>query len=168
MFQSTHPQGVRRLVVITTVKAAIVSIHAPAGGATQQTDSRSMVQHGFNPRTRRGCDLSKVTALSLSNGFNPRTRRGCDAGSPAIPINSITFQSTHPQGVRLESCAHHPVQYNVSIHAPAGGATDAPTRSTARASMFQSTHPQGVRPKVAPIVAARFLFQSTHPQGVRQ
>ena len=36
-------------------------------------------EHGFNPRTRVGCDL-KILAKIPQNAFrfNPRTRVGCD------------------------------------------------------------------------------------------
>ena len=54
-FQSTHPHGVRLCRFIHQTYLVMVSIHAPAWGATvnigDDTDGG-----GFNPRTRMGCD----------------------------------------------------------------------------------------------------------------
>ena len=78
------------------------------------------------------------------------------------------FQSTHPHGVRHQVFTNIPV-YDVSIHAPAWGATDrssldynveevsihAPawgatyrTHYCTSSGGFQSTHPHGVRPRL--------------------
>ena len=66
----------------------LVSIHAPAGGATSEIS--------FN---------RVLLGLSALASFNPRTRRGCDAicvlGFLFLPVFLFMFQSTHPQGVRL-------------------------------------------------------------------
>ena len=55
----------------------------------------------FNPRARRGRDVSLMPDMSLLDGFNPRARRGRD----------------------LQVMFHLGVRPTVSIHAPAGGAT---------------------------------------------
>ena len=121
VFQSTHPQGVRRSARIS----------ASSGMS-------------FNPRTRKGCDIR--TAHPKGQGprfqsthpqgvrppkrpnrakppcFNPRTRKGCDPAPATVSLRLTTFQSTHPQGVRHDG-------KEVWI----------------RHVKFQSTHPQGVR-----------------------
>ena len=56
----------------------------------------------------------------------------------------VSFQSTHPQGVRRPEWA-------IGSHS----------------GPFQSTHPQGVRPRVNGYEVIVQGFQSTHPQGVR-
>ncbi len=78
-FRSTHPRGVRhRWVVFTrnylpvsihapawgatsrqcsSLACWVVSIHAPAWGATGHVGSGSQRRHGFDPRTRVGCDV---------------------------------------------------------------------------------------------------------------
>ena len=149
---------------------ALVSIHAPAWGATPAGWCR--------PRSGGTC-------------FNPRTRVGCD----------FTFmQYPSPKG-------------RVSIHAPAWGATaawrcrprwlrcfnprtrvgcDGPGQAdVGQGVMFQSTHPRGVRlgskSRLTPSLSSFnprtrvgcdvhagfpglivFTFQSTHPRGVRR
>jgi len=97
MFQSTRPRGARRIYFERPAKV-VVSIHAPAGGATRVWDTCTRL-FCFNPRARGGRDSRKITDYS-----------------------SITFQSTRPRGARL---ALNIVRYLtfVSIHAPAGGAT---------------------------------------------
>ena len=73
------------------------------------------------------------------------------------------FQSTPPQGgdyvVSLSSQA-----FEVSIHAPAGGATYNISLWCVLHE-FQSTPPQGGRQATAAIRPTGFKFQSTPPQG---
>ena len=140
LFQSTHPCGVRRLVVKTN-EQGIVSIHAPVWGATSTSDhfinepsvsihapvwgatssfARAKTHQSFNPRTRVGCDAWHGQSRKPP-GFNPRTRVGCDianAASRQIP--------------------------KVSIHAPVWGATIMKLQDFLKCK-FQSTHPCGVR-----------------------
>ncbi len=119
-FQSTHPQGVRQLLMVYFLMPE-VSIHAPARGAT----------------------TTHIAAPSISLSFNPRTREGCDCASLRFS-STISFQSTHPRGVRhirkiinripksfnprtREGCDGKEIakitKLPVSIHAPARGAT---------------------------------------------
>jgi len=100
LFQSTHPQGVRR------------------------DDCRLWgAGESFNPRTRKGCDFLYGNNNKTKLCFNPRTRKGCDPPQLLIVAGMQKFQSTHPQGVRLyDVCGIFGIQ-SVSIHAPARGAT---------------------------------------------
>ena len=192
MFQSTHPRGVRRPQDgVGPAAGALVSIHAPAWGATfwgckkprcipwfQSTHSRGVrlrvlvraysIQpfQSTHPRgVRQECVIPYISPI---DGFNPRTRVGCDSMASYRPSMIFLFQSTHPRGVR-----------------PMRQAT-----SDKEDAMFQSTHPRGVRrtrrrrqsrlsqcfnprtrvgcdsPPTNRIFAAQ-EFQSTHPRGVR-
>ena len=78
---------------------------------------------GFNPRTRVGCDQSRLRSLLRKSCFNPRTRVGCDQFIRQPRRAIAKFQSTHPRGVRPSECRHDGGRQNVSIHAPAWGAT---------------------------------------------
>ena len=121
MFQSTHPQGVRRMSHVAIHDFILVSIHAPAGGATRkrcqhgndskfqsthpqgvrQFDAESLAElQQFQSTHPQGVRLRQDHRLPIGKGFNPRTRRGCDQP-------------------RAGNC----LPYVVSIHAPAGGAT---------------------------------------------
>ena len=77
----------------------------------------------FNPRTRVGCDRSQRRTRSPDRGFNPRTRVGCDGGTDLAYPLAVTFQSTHPRGVRRFHGPRRAGGNDVSIHAPAWGAT---------------------------------------------
>ena len=111
LFQSTHPRGVRPHQGARPPASGIVSIHAPAWGATfPRRDSRSF----------RVC-------------FNPRTRVGCDPSITASAPSPHLFQSTHPRGVRQAHAAELMPSLGVSIHAPAWGATGCSgTRASSR------------------------------------
>ena len=100
MFQSTHPRGVRQGVGKKGADKILVSIHAPARGATDKDMEIMDRAISFNPRTREGCDAPPVpepVVIEVSihapargattflasgsigkSGFNPRTREGCD------------------------------------------------------------------------------------------
>ena len=146
----------------------LVSIHAPAWGATHPYMECCHVQQRFNPRTRVGCDAwPRRPWLSGVASFNPRTRVGCDEESSerksaqkpvsihapawgATPAprghpRSRRFQSTHPRGVRRWWSSWSFLPFVVSIHAPAWGATAAGIAQGRLRAEFQSTHPRGVR-----------------------
>ena len=167
VFQSTHPRGVRR---------ACLASAACRGQC-------------FNPRTRVGCDGHHRHRGWLFSGFNPRTRVGCDAPRTATPQWNSRFQSTHPRGVRRGAGGQRLPGGDVSIHAPAWGATfpfstalrkcssfnprtrvgcDFTALIAPRISLaFQSTHPRGVRHCYEDDNTRTGWFQSTHPRGVR-
>ena len=98
MFQSTHPHGVRRVVL-----------------------NAHTIYEGFNPRTRMGCDV-EVTEGWGENKFQSThphgVRRSITIDVHAICVSihapawgatlrasfhdfAAMFQSTHPHGVRL-------------------------------------------------------------------
>ena len=57
-FQSTRPRGARHRIRVHHAFVGLVSIHAPARGATS-TDTSGRRAHGrFNPRAREGRDYS--------------------------------------------------------------------------------------------------------------
>ena len=85
----------------------IISIHAPARGATLPLPVPERFLLNFNPRSREGSD-----------------DQGCQFTS-----NEYIFQSTLPRGERLLVCVSNCFLLCISIHAPARGATFAiPTR----------------------------------------
>ncbi len=124
IFQSTHPRGVRlsaRYFVSFSICISIhapargatrapakrqkirqISIHAPARGATLQLNSPTSCRQNFNPRTREGCDGVNLLGFYAHKNFNPRTREGCDVFDGFNCPVQVSFQSTHPRGVRHE------------------------------------------------------------------
>ena len=87
-----------------TMNASLISIHAPAWGATGVGISSVFFARDFNPRTRVGCDEGFQKLWDWLKDFNPRTRVGCDPNRIKIIWMLPTFQSTHPRGVRQLYC----------------------------------------------------------------
>ena len=121
-FQSTPPRGGRRGVssggkhragfnprpraggdeeMAPALTTLMVSIHAPARGATSPTTPAKIPPKGFNPRPRAGGDRNAAYKLD----------------------GHTMFQSTPPRGGRLSAAATLGQAAYVSIHAPARGAT---------------------------------------------
>ena len=113
-FQSTHPHGVRQGAILGVDADEIISIHAPAWGATEmyrRYDTYAKIfqsthPHGVRPILSASFivkgDISihapawgatSMTALTRLNmwNFNPRTRMGCDASNAIIGRHSSDF-----------------------------------------------------------------------------
>ena len=101
-FQSTHPRGVRLLEFGLGSAACRVSIHAPAWGATHTSTDNTTNSTKFQSTHPRGVRRGRASSQPHARAcFNPRTRVGCDLGG-----------------------FHHWWSgWDVSIHAPAWGAT---------------------------------------------
>ncbi len=125
-------------------KAYCVSIHAPARGATSTTVRRVEEDEGFNPRPREGGDEASSEMHSMSHSFNPRPREGGDQVCLPWCSSPVLFQSTPPRGGRPEPGVCCSPWEDVSIHAPARGATR-PGRLLNLGTRFQSTPPRGGR-----------------------
>ena len=123
-----------------------VSIHAPARGATlkysirvhkdrmfQSTRPRGArlpYNHGalhdrarFNPRAREGRDCSGHFAEGQRQGFNPRAREGRDKPFVRSRLATPSFNPRAREGRDMivnDDVLDH---WEVSIHAPARGAT---------------------------------------------
>ncbi len=123
-FQSTHPRGVRRDGSITGRRRVLVSIHAPAWGATWGKQDKRLEKvevsihapaWGATPAHQRRPACHQVSihapAWGATGSFRP------------VSFGTNGFQSTHPRGVRLSPIAHAGTPIKVSIHAPAWGAT---------------------------------------------
>ena len=79
-FQSTRPRGARHYIVIRKDERGGVSIHAPAGGATELDGVPTLIDFSFNPRARGGRDVFFSSPPPELDGFNPRARGGRDKG----------------------------------------------------------------------------------------
>ena len=144
-FQFTHPRGVRHALHRDdrdreqvsihapargatsskefTLASPIVSIHAPARGATPPrlplTPSRSC----FNSRTREGCDALASASSTIPSRFQFTHPRGVRPYVTLLTTKQLWFQFTHPRGVRHDKAWRVGAGNDVSIHAPARGAT---------------------------------------------
>ena len=134
VFQSTPPHGGRPYTCYPLCSALVVSIHAPARGATTPSNYYRKPTLCFNPRPRTGGDSAghpDNLPCTLFQSTPPHGgRRGVCGG---VPMSGV-FQSTPPHGGRRSGVGSTFTGKVVSIHAPARGATPppAPTRTAWR------------------------------------
>ena len=144
IFQSTHPHGARPLQSFFLGRCRRISIHAPAWGATNRSAQKKRLTIISIHAPAWGATSASPDLPNEQIDFNPRTRMGRDAGCGTITCAQSTFQSTHPHGARpissysLKSFRNFNPRTrmgrdstaciifgatNISIHAPAWGAT---------------------------------------------
>ena len=146
----------------------MVSIHAPAWGATNSICPLSMRSSTFQSTRPRGArPIGKSSGHITCSCFNPRARVGRDHQRRKPPLNRMGFQSTRPRGARLSHLSEPLYSAYDSIHAPAWGAT---SRSRSRRTPHRSFNPRArVGRDRGDVVGADQLtrFQSTRPRGAR-
>ena len=188
-FQSTHPRGVRLILCFDILCYIIVSIHAPARGATRK--SQPLVQ---GPRVSihapaRGATITateiqakqQVSIHAPARGatraalpvalrcpcFNPRTREGCDQGRGGGNLPHKSFNPRTREGCDAKPTGLYTPNLSVSIHAPARGATWWRSCTGPIKRCFNPRTREGCdRPSQRSPLSVR-VFQSTHPRGVR-
>ena len=143
-FQSTLPRGERPFRKPCRFTTITISIHAPARGATERADDHDLLPQ-FQSTLPRGERLCTYVIPMDSRNFNPRSREGSD----------------QIRGARL-------IFSNISIHAPARGATSTITLVAADYMAFQSTLPRGERLCKKIYIFFKPVFQSTLPRGERR
>ena len=122
----------------------IISIHAPAKGATASGNGYYLFNGDFNPRSREGSDSGMSGSSGVIDNFNPRSREGSDKGADVLSLPLFVFQSTLP---RRERHAHSP--------------------SVDSSPIFQSTLPRRERRGVTAWGDIQQRFQSTLPRRER-
>ena len=122
-FQSTHPHGVRRASAGTPITACLFQSTHPHGVRRQDQCAPRLGRASFNPRTRTGCDATATDYKPRRWRFNPRTRTGCDSYVDWDDdwIDQVSIHA--PARGATMSCTPILVPLAVSIHAPARGAT---------------------------------------------
>ncbi len=209
-FQSTLPRGERRAtsfifsaypaisihapargatrVCIDQHLRGVISIHAPARGATIRGRPGGYPHQDFNPRSREGSDCFLLLSGYVSKNFNPRSREGSDSFFHPTRSPVVRFQSTLPRGERLSVLEDIKIAHDISIHAPARGATEsrvtknniivisihAPARGATMTSpgsrwpigYFNPRSREGSDWRHKDTGYKRFKFQSTLPRGV--
>ena len=138
IFQSTHPQGVRRLATGKNTASDFISIHAPSRGATDYSYVKlwMLLFQSTHPQGVRPRLTTRNTTPQIFQSTHPQGVR------PGLVVWVIMykrqFQSTHPQGVRRHDVAGSCFPVKISIHAPSRGATV--TTSLKVAEVFISIH----------------------------
>ena len=143
-FRSALPRGERHYASLLSSRHEIVSIRAPARGATSRR-SQPWRSRRFDPRSRAGSDRRRSVPASWRRGFDPRSR----AGSDIAAHRSATVT-------------------DVSIRAPARGATRRHSRMRQVDVRFRSALPRGERRASASQQHQRCMFRSALPRGERR
>ena len=123
LFQSTRPRGARRHVAQPSTNVIVVSIHAPARGATRSWPPLAIGFRRFQSTRPRGARPVQRGILPgcLRVSIHAPARGATVRGKPSC--HSVTvFQSTRPRGARRSM-----------------------SRLAGRVRKFQSTRPRGAR-----------------------
>ncbi len=123
LFQSTLPRGERRVQARPDDRAVLISIHAPAWGATLRADRMPSPCDNFNPRSRVGSDSQPRWRLRLRPYFNPRSRVGSDDRLSFLRYDPGNFNPRSRVGSDAAAGVLGERPARISIHAPAWGAT---------------------------------------------
>ena len=169
---SIHAPARGATSVICSRSATIgVSIHAPRAGRDTQI-SPSITQSGMFQSTRPRGARRMPTQLftTLVELFQSTRPRGARPPTCRYAMTSRRmFQSTRPRGARRRLAAEDYDCMQVSIHAPARGATDRSRRYRSMPDGFNPRAPRGARLRCASAATLTHgMFQSTRPRGARR
>ena len=89
----------------------VISIHAPAKGATLLKCSSRSDGRDFNPRSREGSDHDKGRCEGNGDDFNPRSREGSDPATPPSWKIQRDFNPRSREG-------SDPTQRKIKYHEP--------------------------------------------------
>ncbi len=121
IFQSTPPRRERLSKPTFRASLSVISIHAPAKGATAQpaTTEKAKQFQSTPPRRERQVGLK---AMGLTKYFNPRPREGSDCDIE-IEFSILKISIHAPAKGATTRPAGLIAVIKISIHAPAKGAT---------------------------------------------
>ncbi len=166
-FQSTRPHGARRGEHAEPFDQGIVSIHAPARGATMRKKRFRTSSKGFNPRARTGRDQRTHGGVFGVLRFNPRARTGRDTSPDSCP--GSPRKSFNPRARTGRDAAPQPPAASSTCFNPRArtGRDQQIQPGTAMRFRFQSTRPHGARRDGEADAVRGSVFQSTRPHGAR-
>ncbi len=122
-FQSTLPRRERQYTFVGLGPCFSISIHAPAKGATKDGPSKMYLPKISIHAPAKGATVIKPSKVAWKEDFNPRSREGSDNSQKGPKPYTIKFQSTLPRRERLIDPIYTLLDGDISIHAPAKGAT---------------------------------------------
>ena len=139
----------------------------PRGARPRVRWNLPFVPRSFNSRAREGRDGEAVARLASEVEFQFTRPRGARLVSASmLPIDDL-FQFTRPRGARQCPGVRYFESADVSIHAPARGATQVLSGRRAGNSCFNSRAREGRDTRNEPAVAPESEFQFTRPRGAR-
>ena len=140
-FQSTLPRG-ERPGGLNPGDMFEISIHAPARGATHLP--KTLFRFGaFQSTLPRGERHGQRRWAAACKNFNPRSREGSDSDGELVDLlKEISIHAPARGATHVATNLTNGAK--ISIHAPARGATIY-TGGLAKVTLFQSTLPRGER-----------------------
>jgi len=154
-FQSTPLREGRQIVAFFPATSKDVSIHAPARGATVSRAKADAIYRVSIHAPARGATMQVIRGGKGGSSFNPRP---CARGDPSFETsfrNLYLFQSTPLREGRPSGLASIVRSINVSIHAPARGATDPWTYMAGNQYVSIHAPARGATSKLAKIIPGR-------------
>ncbi len=143
-FQSTLPRGERRCMGYYLHQKYIFQSTLPRGERLNGGGNTGYASD-FNPRSREGSDHPNWLPHPFHANFNPRSREGSD-GEMAYPTRAnFNFNPRSREGSDGSGGANQIIVFDISIHAPARGATKSCWWISWSIKRFQSTLPRGER-----------------------
>ena len=131
-FQSTLPRRERLKARHSVISDKLISIHAPAEGATMSVCLNGHFYGYFNPRSRGGSDKMIIVNIPYDFYFNPRSRGGSDGqGTKHCLLQQHISIHAPAEGATCHDYNKGPLRFSISIHAPAEGATSCFTNASA-------------------------------------
>ena len=91
-------------VATSVLLTVMISIRAPAKGATCLSKLPFNQNYHFNPRSREGSDKIWYSKWYSKNYFNPRSREGSDVQNTSTQAIEVQFQSALPRRERRICC----------------------------------------------------------------
>ena len=110
-----------------------ISIHAPVKGATPPRRPPGPARGHFNPRSREGSDIRRLSRASSFCYFNPRSREGSDLQGLAVGLTLGVISIHAPVKGATPPQPPSPGCAGISIHAPVKGATAVSNRQDCHA-----------------------------------
>ena len=165
MFQFALPRGERHLHVAKLIHRRLVSIRAPARGATCDNRLKFMQKQVSIRAPARGATTKKA-GIACCTGFQFALPRGERPRRRSHPSGSARFQFALPRGERPRGAVPIAITPDVSIRAPARGATQLILRLCDN-RLFQFALPRGERPSAMTATNKPKQFQFALPRGER-
>ena len=144
----------------------MISIHAPARGATNPSCLGEWYCMYFNPRSREGSDsYDKLCTHTIGISIHAPARGATVISSHDI-INAI-FQSTLPRGERPEQQAQSAREYHFNPRSREGSDVFLAHYLRRIIAYFNPRSREGSDLVASSVVSTRLAFQSTLPRGER-
>ena len=189
IFQSTLPRRERRKKYISLLQQYVISIHAPAKGATStvrvflmqavrfqstlprrerpSSVTRACPCWNFNPRSREGSDRSPARLRPIYSYFNPRSREGSDNAQVDFFCGKQDFNPRSREGSDPLPCLLFHSAGHFNPRSREGSDSSSPL-SGAKHCGFQSTLPRRERRLRSAALECLIRFQSTLPRRERR